>query len=111
MLFIFGRANGSAPCSSAKNGIFKMRSIDGSLHSIIRSGDTQTETSSNTGNIIRYNIQWTSDCTFILYNRNLLRGSDSLHYDLAFDTLYNTITESNDFWETISSTYCDSTFV
>lgn len=40
-----------------------------------------------------------------------MRGSDSLKLDLIYDTLYNVITLDNGYWETISSTYHDSTFV
>jgi hypothetical protein len=88
-----------------------MHSRDGSLHTIIRHDNIQTETSGRTANIIQSNIQWTSDCSFILYDRCLLRGSDSLNFDFVYDTLYNVITEVNDYWETITSTYHDSTFV
>ena len=88
-----------------------MHSRDGSLHTIIRNNNLQTETSGRTANVIQSNIQWTSDCSFYLYNRCLLRGSDSLNFDFVYDTLYNVITEANNSWETITSTYHDSTFV
>jgi hypothetical protein len=111
VLFIHGNSvAGNINCPEAKRGIFKVRSRDGSLHTVVRNEQVQTETSARTGNVIQSDIQWTSDCSFILFNRRLLRGSDSLKYDLKYDTLYNEIKEDNGYWETISSTYKDSTY-
>ena len=100
---------GKITCAEARKGIFKSRNHDGSLVTVIRSEGTQTE-SSGSGKIIRSDIKWTSDCTFILFNRRLERGTDSLKTDLIYDTLYNEITEINNFWATVKSRYKDSTF-
>jgi hypothetical protein len=100
---------GKITCAEARKGIFKSRNRDGSLVTVIRSEDSQTETLGS-GKIIKSEIKWTSDCSFILFNRRLLRGSDSLKTDLIYDTLYNEISEINNFWTTINSKYRDSTF-
>jgi hypothetical protein len=100
---------GKITCAEAKKGIFKSRNRDGSLVTVIRSETEQTETSGS-GKIIKSDIKWTSDCSFILYNRRLIRGTDSLKTDLIYDTLYNEIMEINSFWATVNSRYRDSTF-
>lgn len=80
-------------CKDLKEGLFKLESIDGSLHTIVRTKDKQTENIGKTGLISEFDIKWTSDCSYILFNRRVVKGIDNMPTDLKIDTLYNEIVE------------------
>src|SRR5690606_24183765 len=62
---------------------------------IIRTKDKQTENVGKTGLVSEYDIKWTSDCSYILYNRRVVKGKDNMPTDFKINTLYNEIVEIN----------------
>ena len=83
---------GGIDCKDLKEGIFKLESVDSSVHVIVRTKDKQRESVSKTGLESEFDIIWTSDCTFLLLNRRVIWGRDDLPPDANIDTLYNEIT-------------------
>jgi|GEM_PF-2641028 len=79
-------------CSDLKEGTFRLVSEDGSVHTIVRTSDKQTESVSPNGVITEFNIRWTADCSYVLFNRKVLAGEDPLPANIRLDTLYNEIT-------------------
>jgi hypothetical protein len=90
-------------CKDVKEGIFKQHDVYGSLRTIIRTSEKQTETWARPMVVIEYDVQWTSECSFKLFNRKTLKGNDSLINITECDTIYNQIVEVNDYWHKISS--------
>lgn len=80
-------------CNSVKNGTFKLESINGSDHIITRTENKQTENIVNKGLISEFSLKWTSDCTYILYNRKVIKGVDEWSAEINADTLFNEIIE------------------
>lgn len=90
-------------CDSLKVGLFKLNSEDNSLHTITRTKEKQTENISKTGLISEFDIKWTSNCTYLLYNRRVISGKDNIPEGFKIDTLYNEIIEiTGDSHKTIS---------
>jgi hypothetical protein len=91
-------------CKAFKEGTFKANSVDGSIHTITRSSDKQTEHVGKTGLISEFDIKWISDCTYILFNRKVIKGKDEWPAELNSDTLYNEIVEvTGDDYKVVSS--------
>jgi hypothetical protein len=82
-------------CKDIKEGLFKIESVDGSLHTILRTKNKQTENVGKTGLVSQFDLKWTSDCSYILSNRKVVKGIDNLHPDFKIDTIYNEIIEVN----------------
>lgn len=80
-------------CNSVKIGTFKLESIDGSEHIITRTENKQTENVANKGLISEFSLKWTSDCTYILFNRKVIKGVDEWSAEINADTLFNEIIE------------------
>ena len=104
LLFPFFYQAGDMNCDALKEGLFKLESVDGSLHTIIRTKDKQTENVGKTGLVTEFDIKWTSDCTYLLFNPRIIEGKDDIPDDFKIDTLYNEIIEvSGDRHKVISS--------
>ena len=43
--------------------------------------------------VSEFDIKWTSDCSYILFNRRVVKGKDNMPADFKIDTLYNEIVE------------------
>ena len=95
---------GNIECKYAHEGIFKKHGVYGSLNVITRTKEKQTETYGMSGLVVEYDISWTSDCTFILYNRKIVSGSERVSTISNLDSIYNEITESNSDWNKIAYT-------
>ncbi len=103
LLFPFFCQAGDINCTDLKEGLFKLKSIDGSIHTIVRTKDKQIENVASTGLISEFDIKWTSDCTYLLFNRKVIKGRDDMPADFKIDTLYNEIIEvSGDSHKTLS---------
>lgn len=48
-----------------------------------------------TGEVSEYDIKWTSDCSYMLYNRKIIKGVHDMSFVSAIDTLYNEIVNIN----------------
>lgn len=81
-------------CSQLKEGFFKIETSPGNTFTIERTLTKQTEKNLKSGVISECKIKWTSDCSYILYDRKLLKGSEpsQITDKLRVDTLYNEIT-------------------
>jgi len=90
-------------CKDTQQGIFKFHGLYGSLNTIVRTNEKQTETLGKTGTVFEYDIQWTSDCTYLLFNRNTIKSNDSIPAVMYSDTIYNEVVEANDYWHKVVS--------
>ncbi len=81
-------------CKDFKKGTFELNSEDGSSHTITRKGNKQIENISRTGTISEFDIEWLDDCSYILFNRKVTKGTD-LYPESNSDTLYNEVIEIN----------------
>lgn len=95
LLFPFLCQAGNIDCKDIREGLFKLESEDGSLHTIVRTKDKQTENVGKTGLVSEFDIKWISDCSYILYNRRVVKGKDNMQTGFKIDTLYNEIVEIN----------------
>ena len=93
LLFPFLCQAGNIDCKDIREGLFKLESEDGSLHTIVRTKAKQTENVGKTGLVSEYDIKWTSNCSYILFNRRVVIGKDNMPADFKIDTLYNEIVE------------------
>ncbi|MHC0440692.1 hypothetical protein [Flavobacterium sp. 3-210] len=93
--------NISLDCDNFKTGKFETPSKFGGKVIIERTKQFHTETLTRNGNIIRYKIKWLNDCSFLLYDRKLLKGNEEIKdpkiiEQFAKDTIFNEIIEIND---------------
>jgi len=95
LFFPFLCQAGNIDCKDIREGLFKLESLDGSLYTIVRTKDKQTENVGKTGLVSEFDIKWTSNCSYILFNRRVLKGTDNMPPDFKIDTLYNEIVEVN----------------
>lgn len=64
---------GNIDYKDVQEGIFKSRTHDGGLNTIIRTKNKQTEISGKNGVIIEFDIEWTSDSTYLLFNQKVVK--------------------------------------
>lgn len=104
LLFPFLCQANDIDCKNIREGLFTLESEDGSLHTIVRTKDKQTENVGKTGLVSEYDIKWTSECSYILFNRKVVKGTDNMPTDFKIDTFYNEIVEVNgDYHKIVSS--------
>jgi hypothetical protein len=77
-------------CKDFKEGTFELPSIDNSVHKIIRTANKQIEIVEKEGQHSEFDIKWLDECTYILYNRRVTKGTDEMP-QFNKDTLYNKI--------------------
>jgi len=94
---------GEINCNDIHQGIFKTHGLYSSLNTIIRTEDKQVEIKGRSAVVLEYDICWTSDCSFMLYNRKIVRGRDSLLQGEATDTIYNVVQFSNGYFHSVIS--------
>ncbi|MER2996922.1 hypothetical protein [Pontibacter populi] len=85
--FCFAKENN---CKDFKKGTFELNSVDGSTHIITRTKNKQIERVGRTGSIFEFDIKWRDDCSYILYNRKMIKGVDEFS-EYKIDTLYNKV--------------------
>lgn len=93
LLFPFLCQANDISCKNLREGTFKLESLDGSIHTITRTSNKQTENVGKTGLISEFDIKWISDCSYILFNRKVIKGINEWPEELNSDTLYNEIIE------------------
>lgn len=94
-------SNASIDCGKFKTGKFEIESKFGGKIIIERNNQFHTETLTRNGNVIRYKIKWLSDCSFLLYGRKLLKGTEEIKdpeiiKEFAKDTIFNEIVETSE---------------
>ena len=94
---------GGIDCNDIREGIFKTHGLYSSLNTIIRTDEKQVEIKGRSGLVLEYDICWTSDCSFFLSNRKILRGRDSLLQGEATDTIYYEVQFSNGYFHSMAS--------
>src|SRR5436190_18521117 len=90
-------------CKNIHEGIYKSHDLYGSLNTTIRTYNKQTVTWGRSVKEIAYDIQWTSDCSYLQFNQKVLMGNDSMLSITSSDTIYNEIIEVNKYWHKIIS--------
>jgi hypothetical protein len=80
-------------CKNVKEGIFKLESLDGGIHTITRTKNKQIENVGKTGLISEFDLKWITECSYILYNRRVIKGTDEWPAEINADTLFNEIVE------------------
>ncbi|MFH6996048.1 hypothetical protein [Flavobacterium sp. FlaQc-48] len=90
----------SFDCDKFKTGKFEVESKFGGKVVIQRNHRFHTETLTRNGNVVRYKIKWISDCSFLLYGRQLLKGTEEINdpkiiEEFANDTIFNEIIKIN----------------
>ncbi len=90
-------------CKDFQEGTFELDSADGSSHIITRKDNKQIENSSKTGTISEFEIKWLDDCSYILFNRKITKGTD-LYPESNSDTLINEVIEINGDFYKVKST-------
>jgi hypothetical protein len=63
-------------CENLKIGTFNLIGKNGTIFTIVREKNIQTEYSNNSKIIIQYDINWTSNCTYEIFNRKLISETD-----------------------------------
>ena len=62
-------------CENIKNGKFSTENTDGSGTIITRTGNKQIENFNNV-RISEFEVKWTSECEYLLFNRRVIKGID-----------------------------------
>jgi hypothetical protein len=88
-------------CKNIREGTFKL--VDNSVYTIVRSAKTQMENDARTGKVSIMDIKWLADCSYILFNRRVVKGTDDMPPGMI-DTLYNEIKNINGSSHIVSST-------
>ena len=83
-----GQNEKEATCKDIREGTFKL--VDKSTYTIVRSAKMQMENDTRTGLVSTMDIKWLTDCTYILFNRRVIKGVDDMPPGMI-DTLYNEI--------------------
>lgn len=82
-------------CSDLKEGKFKTTNDDGSVTVITREGTKQVENFRNGERISEFDVTWTNDCEYLIYNRKVIKGNDPWP-EMNSDTLRIKIIEIRD---------------
>ena len=86
LLFFYPPNKPKLTCADFHVGTFDLPSVDGSTHRIIREENKQTEFVGKTGLETEFDLKWLSKCTYIIYNKRIIKGQDDLP-ELDRDTL------------------------
>lgn len=82
-------------CADLKKGEFQTTNDDGSITVITRKGNKQTESFRNGERISEFDVTWTNDCEYLIYNRKVTKGNDPWP-EMNSDTLRIKIIEIKD---------------
>jgi len=102
IIFFFTSQSDILNCSDLKNGKFQTENKDGSITIITRKGNKQIENFNDGERISEFDVKWTNECEYLIYNRKVLQGNDPWP-EMNSDTLKIKIIEIQDaFYETES---------
>lgn len=88
LLFINCSDTKTINCTSLRDGIFKFNSPDSVRQFIVtRRGKSQVERKFGTNHAIKYDIKWTSDCNYKLFNGRKISGKGT-YMGTNLDTTY-----------------------
>ena len=93
--FLFCMPSNKLDCSDLKEGKFKTTNDDGSVTVITRKGTKQVENFRNGERISEFDVSWTNDCEYLIYNRKVTKGNDPWP-EMNSDTLRIKIIEIRD---------------
>ncbi len=82
-------------CSDLKKGKFQTTNDDGSVTIISRKGKKQIENFRNGERISEFDVTWSNDCEYLIYNRHVTKGNDPWP-EMNSDTLRFKIIEIKD---------------
>jgi hypothetical protein len=102
IMFFLTFQSDSINCSDLKNGKFQTENKDGLLTTITRKENKQIENFNEGERISEFDVKWTNECEYLIYNRKVLEGNDPWP-EMNSDTLKIKIIEiQDDFYETES---------
>ena len=102
IILFLGLSSTKIDCSDLKDGTFQTTNQDGSITVINRNDNKQTENFKNGKRISEYDVLWTSDCEYLIFNRKVVKGIDPWP-ETNNDTLKIKITEiQNEYYLTES---------
>ncbi|QEE51117.1 hypothetical protein FUA48_16505 [Flavobacterium alkalisoli] len=81
---------GSSDCEKFKKGTFVLDEGNGKAYIITRKKNKQIEEDRGNGVMVEFDLEWTSDCSYKLYNPNVVKGDIG---PILIDTLYCEITD------------------
>ena len=93
--FIITISSAKTDCNDLRNGNFQTVDEDGSKTIISRKGNKQIENFKDGEYISEFDVKWTNECEYLVYNRQVLQGND-LWPEINKDTLRIKITEIQD---------------
>ncbi len=101
-MFFFTTKSENVNCSDLKNGEFQTENKDGSITIITRKEIKQIENFNYGERVSEFDVKWTNECEYLIYNRKVLQGNDPWP-EMNSDTLKIKIIEiQDDFYETES---------
>jgi hypothetical protein len=101
-MFFLTTQSENVNCSDLKKGKFQTENKDGSITIITRKENKQIENFNNGERISEFEVKWTNECEYLIYNRKVLQGNDPWT-EMNSDTLKIKIIEIQDgFYETES---------
>jgi hypothetical protein len=99
---LFTISSDRTDCNDLRNGKFQTENEDGSITIITRKGNQQIENFMDGERISEFDLKWTNECKYLIYNRKVLQGNDPWP-EINEDTLKVKITEiQNNFYSTES---------
>lgn len=108
----FPNGDGQLACDIVREGKFNipipLPDYEGHYTYLERKGPYQIETSSLDSSEVQYRVSWLDDCTYVLFNRKILKGEDKYPHKPS-DSLTVTITNVTDsYYESvITSNFAD----
>lgn len=63
-------------CGDLADGKFRTKNANGSLTTITRKGNKQTEDYNNGERVSEFDVTWLSECEYIVFNRRVISGID-----------------------------------
>ncbi|AWM12447.1 hypothetical protein DI487_00170 [Flavobacterium sediminis] len=77
--FLLLLSTNNSDCNKFRIGKFEIESKFGGKILIERTENFQTETLTRNGNVTRYKIKWKSKCSYMLFDRKLLKGKEEIN--------------------------------
>ncbi len=75
-------------CKDFRHGTFVLDDHVGNVYTIVRKGNIQTEEDNATGHMSEFKIKWVDECSYVLYDRKVIKGVDDLPAEFANKPLY-----------------------
>ena len=76
IMFFLTSQSDNVNCSDLKNGKFQTENKDGLVTAITRKENKQIENFNEGERISEFNVNWTNECEYLIYNRKVLVGND-----------------------------------